>query len=242
VEGEGIEIRGLSIVEPGATGPRAELAHFDEIFLYCNADLPELLTREPKVTRIVVLRPMFQVTRRPDGSWSTAQLLPLPRFSDEPPVIEVENCTVEIFDPTKNPSGTLNCRDVNLTVTAPEPETATGGGEPPDREVLVQGFFAGDHLERVEFGGRVSQDGKRWNFNGKVSGLALSPALRNALPSGASEQLELLGALRSQAEIEFDIRREPDRPEPLSMCGPRSNARPSGSKSRTSGPATAKAR
>lgn len=215
VEGEGIEVRGLTIVEPGATGPRAELAHFDEIFLHCNADLAELVTGEPKVTRIVMRRPTFQVTRRPDGTWSTAQLLPLPKFSDEPPLIVVENCTVEIFDPVKNPSSTFNCRDVNLTVTASQPEPTAGKGNSPAREVLVEGFCAGDHLERVEFGGRLSPDGTRWNFSGKVAGLALSPELRKSLPSGASDQLDLLGALRSQAEVAFHVSRDPQRPRPL---------------------------
>lgn len=211
VDGEGIEVRGLSIVEPGAEGPRAELAHFDEMFLHCNADLPELLRHEPVVTRITMRRPMFQVTRRPDGTWSTTRLLPLPRFSDDPPVITVENCTVEIFDPLKNPSSTLTCRDANVTITAPGNQP----GQPAGTDVLVEGFFGGDHLERVEFDGRLSQDGQRWSFTGNVGGLQLSPELRNSLPSGVSEQLELLGALRSKAEVEFHLNRDPDRPEPL---------------------------
>ncbi|MBL9123565.1 MAG: hypothetical protein JNG90_08015, partial [Planctomycetaceae bacterium] len=211
VEGEGIEVRGLSIVEPGAEGPRAELAHFDELFLHCNADLPELLRREPVIRRITLRRPMFQVTRRPDGTWSTARLLPLPKFSDEPPVINVENCTVEIFDPLKNPSSTLTCRDANVTITAPE----GAGAQPGGNDVLVEGFFAGDHLQRVEFKGRLAQSGQRWEWSGSVAGLQLSPELRNSLPSGLSEQLDLLGALRSQAEIEFHLTRDPDREKPL---------------------------
>lgn len=211
IEGEGIEVRGLSIVEPGAEGPRAELAHFDELFLHCDADLPELLRHEPQITRITLRRPMFQVTRRPDGTWSTTRLLPLPKFSDEPPVINVENCTVEIFDPLKNPSSTLVCRDANVTITAPP----TPAGERPNGDVYVEGFFGGDHLERGEFKGRLSQDGQHWTWSGKVAGLQLSPELRNSLPSGVSEQLELLGALRSRADVDFRLTRDPTRAEPF---------------------------
>lgn len=211
IDGEGIEVRGLSIVEPGASGPRGQLLQVDEIFLECNPDLSEMITREPVVRRVIVRRPTLQVTRRPDGAWSTAQLLPLPRFSEHPPVIVVENCAVEIFDPLKNPSSTFNCRDVNLTISAPE-----GGAQAPAvREVAVEGSFGGDHLERVEFDGRLSADGKHWTFTGGVSGLQLSPELRNSLPSGVSEQFELLGALRSQAEVEFHIQHDADRADPL---------------------------
>ena len=48
VEGEGIEIRGLSLLDPNATGPQAELAYFDEIVLFCQTSLPELMQGEPK--------------------------------------------------------------------------------------------------------------------------------------------------------------------------------------------------
>src|SRR5205085_1962759 len=43
IEGEGIEVRGLSIFEPGAPGPQAELLYVDELFLFCQTNLKDLV-------------------------------------------------------------------------------------------------------------------------------------------------------------------------------------------------------
>ena len=43
VEGKGIRIHDLSIVEPGAEGPRAELLHIEEALLECPTDWKELI-------------------------------------------------------------------------------------------------------------------------------------------------------------------------------------------------------
>ena len=42
VEGKGIRIHDLSIVEPGAEGPRAELLHVEEALFECSTDWKEL--------------------------------------------------------------------------------------------------------------------------------------------------------------------------------------------------------
>jgi hypothetical protein len=47
VEGEGIRVHGVSIVDPSLTGPRAELLQVEEAFLYCRADLNALLSGGP---------------------------------------------------------------------------------------------------------------------------------------------------------------------------------------------------
>ena len=47
---DGIEVRGLSISEPGAAGPQRELAHFDLLFLGCETSPQELLSGEPLIT------------------------------------------------------------------------------------------------------------------------------------------------------------------------------------------------
>ena len=42
VTGQGIKVRDLAIMEPGADGPRAELANVEELFIVCQSDLKEL--------------------------------------------------------------------------------------------------------------------------------------------------------------------------------------------------------
>ncbi|HEY4761249.1 MAG TPA: hypothetical protein VIH42_11770, partial [Thermoguttaceae bacterium] len=99
VAGQGIKVRDLSIMEPAAQGPRAELANIEELFLACQTDLKELMLHDPLVTHITVRRPTVRVTRRPEGTWSAAKLLPLPRFGNQSPEITIENGVIEIFDP-----------------------------------------------------------------------------------------------------------------------------------------------
>ncbi|MGD9646762.1 MAG: AsmA-like C-terminal region-containing protein, partial [Pirellulales bacterium] len=202
VEGEGIEVRGLSISEPHAVGPRAELAHFDEMFLACDAELPALLVQEPRVSRVVIRRAHLQATRRPDGSWSTAQLLPLPCFGTQPPEVVIENCTMEFFDPLKNPSSTLNVRDVNLVVT---PIALSHDAPTADASHLVSGTLVAEHCQRIEFTGRLADGGRRWEFTGLAEGLELCPELHDTLPGNLAERLAVLRSVRSMSQFKFRI-------------------------------------
>ncbi|HEV3415772.1 MAG TPA: hypothetical protein VG056_03130, partial [Pirellulales bacterium] len=207
---EGIEIRGLTLLDPNATGPRAELAYLDEIVIYCQTSLPELLQGEPKFTRAVVRRPMVHATRRQDGSWSAALLLPLPKFSKYPIEIAVENGTLEFFDPLKNPISTFTLRDINLQ-TKPVP-SADPAGEP---SIEVSGNLAGDHFQNVEVAGMFSPGFKGFDIHGLLTGLDVSPELRDALPSDLAERTALLAPLHGQARIGFHVRDNPAGPNPL---------------------------
>ncbi len=115
MKGEGIALRGLSIIDPTAEGPGAELLSYDECFLACSTDLADLLSGQVNPTRVIIRRPTLRMTRRPDGSWSAARLLPFPNFSDGPlPEIRFENGTIEVFDPTRTVACTFTLRDVRI--------------------------------------------------------------------------------------------------------------------------------
>ncbi len=132
VDGEGIIVRGLSVDRPGATGGRGAMLYFDEVFLACPTDLQHLVSGDVPARSVVIRRPTLRVTRLSDGSWNAAGLLPLPKFSDRPTTVTVENGTVEISDPQHNPSSTLTLRDVNLTLVpdgAPEGNSQTSPAE-----------------------------------------------------------------------------------------------------------------
>ncbi len=200
---DGIEIRGLSIVEPGAEGAHAELIYLDEVFLECNTDWQELLEGKLQVRQVTVRRPKIVATRRPDGTFSTAKLLPPPKFSEHPPKVIVENGTVEIFDPLKTPSGTLTLRDVNLTIDVPDPLSQTPNARP------VQGTFSADHLRHVELTGQVDPERRSWNFGGTIEGLDISPELRDALPGPLAAKLAALGNLRGEGTLGFRVSHDP---------------------------------
>jgi len=208
-EGEGIEVRGLSICERGAGGPRAELLYVDEMLLCCETDLKQLLTEAPKVTRIRVRRPVLRATRRPDGSLSVARLFPPPKLSDRPPETTIENGTVEIFDPLRTPASTLVLRNLNLTIRSGDPQK-----ESPQVRRL-EGTLGGDHLRRIELSGRVDPESATWTVAGSIEGLEIAPELRDSLPGPLAERLAVLGELRGHAEVDFHVSYDARQPSPL---------------------------
>ncbi len=209
VDGEGIEVRGLSIVEPGAEGPRAELLYVEEIFLSCPTDLKELVAHDPQICRVVFRRPILRATRRRDGTFSPAKLLPPPRFGDRPPEIAVENGAVEIFDPLKVPSSTLTLRDINLTLSPPA-QDAPGG----DRSLRqLQATLGGDYLRQIRIEGSLDPDRPQCDLTGTISSLDITPEFRDALPSTLAARLGPLGTFRGQANLSFRLGYNPAQPE-----------------------------
>jgi len=211
VDGEGIEVRGLSIMEPGAEGPRAELLHVETMLLTCPTDFKELLAFDPKISGVVFRRPILRATRRRDGSWSAARLLPPPQFSDRPPEITVENGVVEIFDPSKNPSSTLTLRDIRLTLSPPSQ------GQPESGRSMrrLQATLGGDYAGQIRVEGAIDPDRMLGNLTGSINGLDITPELRDALPSSLADRLGPLGMFRGQANLAFELGYDPTLADPI---------------------------
>jgi hypothetical protein len=216
VKGEGITIRGLSVLDPAADGPGVELFTYDECSLACPTDLNTLLRGELEVSRVTIRRPTLRMTRRSDGTWSTGKLLPLPKFGVRPPEVTVENGTIEVFDPTKVPSSTLTLRDVNLTLVpcsaAAEPAGPSAGRS--DRR-KVQGTLSGDYFRQGTFEGEVDPHRPEFSISGSIEGMEVSPELRDALPGSPPGGLAVLGMLRGQTALSFHVRYDPAKPRPL---------------------------
>ncbi len=209
VEGEGIRVQRVQIIEPGAEGPHAELLAVDEMTLVCETDLRHILAGEVKVQRVVVRRPVLRVTRRRDGSYSAAKLVPLPQLSDDPPEIRIEGGTIELFDPTRNPSSTLTLRDVHMVIHAPQARAAPG-----PRARWLEGTLGGDHFQRMAVKGAVDACKGTWDLGGVIEELTLSPQLRDALPEPVAAHLHAVDDVRGQVSLTFRVSRNPGDPQP----------------------------
>jgi len=205
VEGEGIQIRGLSIVEPGAQGPRAELLYLDEMLLRCNTDLEQLLTGTPEVSEVVIRRPVLWTTRRSDGHWSAQRLMPWPKFGIRPPVVRVEGGRIELFDPLRLPAATYTLRDVNLTL---EPGDAAHTAAVGDQRRL-QGTLSGDYFRQIVVQGWLNPDQATWSVNGSLADLEIGPELRDLLPEPWMARLGLLSGCRGKMEMQFQVSYDP---------------------------------
>jgi hypothetical protein len=202
VAGQGIKFHNISIVEPGAEGPRAELASVDEMFISCQSDVKELILSDPKVTHVTIRRPTIRITRRLDGTWSASRLLPPPRFGNQSPEVSIENGTIEIFDPLKPRSSTLILRDLNMTGSpaALSPSDPVGA---PKRN--VHGILAGDNIRRVEFHGTIDPASSAFSLSGDVEGLQVSPELHDSLPGPIADKFASLRALRADGQMNFSL-------------------------------------
>ncbi len=210
--GKGIEVRGLSITDPKATGPAAEMLYVEELLLEGNTDWRQLLQGDLAITRVVVRRPTLRVARQADGSWSAAQLLPLPQISKDPPSGTIENGVAEILDPHKQQGGSLIVRDAQLTFetakqAAPKPNSAprSKGKATPAAPLRLAGHFTADHVQRVDVQGTFSPSGDEWSLAGTIEGLDFSPEFVRALPAALSRRLSELGSLRCEAKGRFDL-------------------------------------
>lgn len=226
IEQQGILLRGISISEPKAAGPQAQLLLLEEVLLRCDAQLPDMLVEPPQIREIILRRPVVRVTRRRDGSWSIAKLAPLPSFGKQGAKITIEQGIIEIFDPLANPSSTYTCRELNLTIDVPQsgnPSGNSASGNPVSAGAVsdaptavakprrhIRGTMLGDHLRRVEFEGHCATDLTDWELNGKAVGLELSPEIVTAIPADWRKAAEALPSIRAQAELQFHVEHHKD--------------------------------
>ena len=75
VEGEGIVVRGVSLVDPKMPQQWRQIVWVDEIRLACTTSLTELATGPPRITAVRLRRPVVHAVRQTDGAWNLQKLL-----------------------------------------------------------------------------------------------------------------------------------------------------------------------
>lgn len=212
IEGEGIKVRDLVILEPGVEGPHPELLRFEELTLCCRATLTDLLQGEPEIEKVRIVRPTLRVTRRPDDSWSCVKLWPLPKLSNRAIETRIEDARIEIFDPLKSPPSSLALRDVNV-VLSPLAESERGDLPATARKLVAT--FGGDHLRSASIEGFLDAPSGRALLTGTVDGLAVSTELLAALPQPCTSALGALAGLRGEMDLNFRVEHDPQAEKPL---------------------------
>lgn len=211
IEGQGIEIRGLTIRKRQPDRSLAELVAIDELFLYCDTSLKQLATGHPVIQRFVVKRPRFRASLQADGSWDAAALWPMPKFSDRPLVGAVEDATIELVDDTSGENRLFVLRNVDVSVL--RPESAAGQPAPAEGTRDLLASFEGGFAENVELRGRLRPDGGFY-LHGDVADLELTPELHAALPADLAEKAAPLGSIRAVANFDFHVEHDPADPAP----------------------------
>ncbi len=204
VRGEGIRVRGLSIVEPNASGPQEELMFVDELFVHCDTDPRELMQGKLNVARLTFRKPVLRAVRRGDGRWSAAQLLPLPKFGDGLPTGVIEEGVLELVDLTGPSAAKLVLRNSHLTWSV-ESMPAAAPGAPVAKRLRIAGRAENDHIRKLSIEGNFDPAGSSWSLSGAVGQLDATPEFRATLPLPPDPRLALLSAIRSKAEAQFRV-------------------------------------
>ena len=192
VEGEGIVIRGVTIVDPKLPAEQRGLLSIDEIHVACGTTLTDLMAGDLRITSVRVRRPMVHACRAADGRWSLAKLV---RNGDGglPVPVTVDDATLVVEGAGLGTRLTL--RNIGLEL---RPAAAAAGGGPA---TAVRGTVAGDLFDRAVFDGSVSAAGV-FELAGAVESLDISPRLRSLLPAGDASP-EWLAGLRGRLDLDW---------------------------------------
>ncbi len=236
VQNTGIRIRGLSIKEPNQPPGVPPIVQVDELFISCDATLANLARRDIKATRITVRRPAFRVRQFPDGTWSAARLLPLPRFGDCQPEFVVENGVVEMLHAVDGQIRAMALRNLNLKALQPDsgstsnresdqrgfaslvgpPESTCSTVQPAHSSEVVEitGSASADHCRRIHFVGTLDPSMNDWDVGGIVEDLRISPEFVSSLPfrlasDGTSDALVASAVFHGRCSLDFRVRNDP---------------------------------
>ncbi|MBL8826831.1 MAG: hypothetical protein JNM18_07570 [Planctomycetaceae bacterium] len=194
VAGEGIVVRGVSMVQPTVAGPLGELAAVDEVFVSCNTDLTDIVRGNLGLRKVIVRRPTVRLWRYPDGSWSVAQMIPkLPRNARPPPIV-IDDGTYEIYNFDRPELPALRLREAQLTFQATIEQPLVEGGRSP---VRLQGTCATDFVREAKLDALIDPDGRAWRAGGGFDAFEINPHDWDAVPGVGLPVPELLRNFRA---------------------------------------------
>ena len=217
LEGQGIEIRGLSIA---ARQPRSEpILSIDEIVVDCDAEVADLLAGKLEPRQVIVRRAKVRASRRSDGSWDVSDLLSTPKLSAHQPPLQIESAELVLIDPEKSADPFFHIRDASLVIAkqrvATSP-TASQRPSPPHDVIHVRGEFRSEYADHVTFGGEIDMLGVS-TLGGQVHSLHASPRLLRLLPAEVQRHFRTTSDLAGEVDFGFQVSKTPDAPPNFSV-------------------------
>jgi hypothetical protein len=202
VDGEGIVLRGVSLVDPTLPPQHRQLAWIDEVHLACGTALADLAAGPPRITGIRLRRPTLHAVRMADGEWNLVRLVGGRSTSRIVPV-SVEEATLLVDDARLHRRITIRHIGVDLR---------------PDAEevVAIRGNGAGDLFERIAFTGRVQPAAGTFDLAGSIESLEVGPPL-HGLAGTATGAAGWLSGLRGRLGVDWRLAGGIDRPDEVAL-------------------------
>lgn len=207
LQGRGLQLRGIRFTDPASETKSAELLYIDELLAACDTSLQELLTHEPHVTSLTIRGARLKATRRTDGHWNVAALLPLPSTGPSRVPVFIHDAAIEVCDPAINAHKPLLLKNFALQI-APDhsPEALAVLPEAKGNIPLkVTGDVACDHFRKLSIDGWLDPVGGAWAFRGNVEQLVVNPQLEESLPIEIPTKILSLHDLHAKTSLEYEI-------------------------------------
>lgn len=192
VEGQGIVVRGIALVDPTLPEEHRQLVWVDEATLACGGTLAEVLSGAPPISGIRLQRPVVRAFCNPDGRWSVAGIMGR-RPSRAGIPISIDDATLFVEDARLRARATL--RRICIEIVPP----AAGGA---DAAAVVRGTVGGDLFDRAGFEGTLVPATGAFALSGSVASLEVSPPLLGVLPM-AADMRAWAGGLRGRIDLRW---------------------------------------
>jgi hypothetical protein len=174
----GISISKLAIFEPQRGNTPQSLLSIDELYLSGAVRMEDLVSGQPNIDRIIVRRAHLYAIRQADGKWNVSALVPLPKFSEQTPVLAIEDATLILEEAGRPVGGSMTIRGVDITLT-PLPPTDT---TVKSRRYGVKCTVTGMSAREVRVEGELDSADGSLDLKIVVGGLEVSPELLASVP------------------------------------------------------------
>lgn len=209
IHGEGIRLREVSILPTaGRAGTRTELAYCDEVILYCNPELQDLLQGNVVVQRVLLRRPHWKPSRDTSGTWNFADLLTLPDSSSAVtiPTVEIEGGQIELRDALGTQTTHMTLPDVNASIS---PSVDQPG------KLKIHASLGSQFFQTAQF--EVTADPMQWgswSATGHVENLQCNQTLQQFLAMRQASLPPMLDGLQAVAQVRFSAAQGQHEPQP----------------------------
>lgn len=209
-EGQGIELRDVSIIDESDTGA-VELLRIESVFVSCRADWEELLHREVDISHVELVEPTLCLVRGSDGSWRGMEALQQEFTPGGRPIpsISVIDGTIEIRDEIEQRFQASNASNMQrvtpLAVRLRDVDFYVDSRTEREGELAFRGSFGGDFVEDLDFAGTVLLGTGQWNINGNARTLELSRDIMAAYPLEFGDLPPELASLSAIVDARFEV-------------------------------------
>ena len=183
VEGEGIVVRGVSLIDPSLPKECRQMLWIDEVRLACSTNLADLIAGAPRISAVRLRRPVVHAVRQAEGRWTVAGLLKQRAGGGLLVPVTIEDATLLVDDVLRQTR--VAVRQLSLDVEPDESEGNAGWA-------TVRAVAAGDLFERASVAGRVAIASGMFDLRGAVQAFEMTPRVVGMLPDGSGQMAESL--------------------------------------------------